>query len=63
MSKIALFTIAAGKDSVYFDSVRRYFPYNGEYFGQNQNVDYFLFADRKETIWKYTLFIKLLVLH
>jgi glycosyltransferase involved in cell wall biosynthesis len=70
MSKIALFTIAAGKDSVYFDSVRRYFTYNRKYFGQNQEVDYFLFTDRKETIdgivnipcssslWPYTTLLK-----
>jgi hypothetical protein len=50
MEKVALFTIVVGKDPIYFNSVRRYFPYNREYFGQNQNVNYFLFTDREETI-------------
>ena len=48
--KIALFTIAVGKDPIYFDSVCRYFPYNRENFGQNQDVDYYVFTDRNETI-------------
>lgn len=67
---IALFTIAVGKDPVYFDSVRRYFPYNKKYFGQDHEVDYFLFTDRDETIegitnipcvttlWPYTTLLK-----
>ncbi|MDR2407694.1 MAG: glycosyltransferase [Bacteroidales bacterium] len=70
MNKIAIFTIAVGNDSIYFDSVRRYFPYNREYFGQNQEVDYYLFTDRKEIIdgivnipcasslWPYTTLLK-----
>jgi hypothetical protein len=70
MNKIALFTIAVGNDRIYFDSVRRYFPYNKKYFGQNQDVDYFLFTDREETIegivnipcqptlWPYTTLLK-----
>jgi hypothetical protein len=70
MNKIALFTIAVGKDRIYFDSVRRYFPYNQQYFGQNQEVDYLLFTDREETIdgirnivcppslWPYTTLLK-----
>ena len=28
MKKITLFTMAVGKDRIYFDSVARYFPYN-----------------------------------
>jgi hypothetical protein len=68
--KIGLFTIAVGKDPVYFESVRRYFPYNREYFGQNREVDYFLFTDREDTIegmvnipcspclWPYTTLLK-----
>jgi hypothetical protein len=48
--KIALFTIAVGKDIIYFDSVRRYFPYNKANFGQDFDVDYYLFTDRDETI-------------
>jgi glycosyltransferase involved in cell wall biosynthesis len=68
--KIALFTMAVGKDPVYFDSVRRYFPYNRVYFGQNREVDYFLLTDRNETIdgivnipcssslWPYTTLLK-----
>jgi hypothetical protein len=68
--RVALFTIAVGEDPIYFDSVRRYFPYNQEYFGQNQTMDYFLFTDRKETIdgivnlpcssslWPYTTLLK-----
>jgi glycosyltransferase involved in cell wall biosynthesis len=70
MNKVAFFTIAVGQDSIYFDSVRRYFPYNKKYFGQNQNVDYLLFTDRNETIegitniplpsslWPYTALLK-----
>jgi len=69
-NKIALFTLAVGKDPVYFNSVRRYFPYNKEYFGQNRDVDYLLFTDRTETIdgiisipcpsslWPYTTLLK-----
>ena len=69
-NKIALFTIAVGKDPVYFDSVRRYFPYNRENFGQNLSVDYYIFTDRTETIegvisipctttvWPYTPLLK-----
>jgi radical SAM protein with 4Fe4S-binding SPASM domain len=48
--KIGLFTIAVGKDPVYFESVRRYLPYNRKYFGQSREVDYFLFTDRGDTI-------------
>jgi hypothetical protein len=70
VNKIAIFTIAVGNDSIYFDSIRRYFPYNREYFGQNQEVDYYLFTDRKEIIdgivnipcasslWPYTTLLK-----
>jgi hypothetical protein len=32
MNRIALFTIAVGNDSAYFDAVRRYRPYSGRYF-------------------------------
>ncbi|GHT19410.1 hypothetical protein AGMMS4957_03680 [Bacteroidia bacterium] len=48
--KVALFTMAVGNDAIYFESVRRYFPYNKEYFGQNQDVDYFLLTDRVEPL-------------
>jgi hypothetical protein len=48
--KIALFTIAVGKDPIYLNSVFRYFPYNRENFGQNFDVDYYVFTDRDETI-------------
>ena len=41
-TQIALFPMAVGKDPVYFHSVRRYFPYNKENFGQGESVDYFL---------------------
>jgi len=70
MNKIALFSMAVGKDPVYFDSVRRYFPYNKKYFEQNHSVDYFLFTDRNDTIdgvtiipcktttWPYTALLK-----
>lgn len=70
MKKIALFTMAAGRDRIYFDSVARYFPYNEKYFGQNHEVDYFLFTDREEkivkiknipcetTMWPYTAMLK-----
>jgi hypothetical protein len=70
MNKIALFTIAVGNDRIYFDSAARYFPYNKKYFGQNRDVDYFLFTDREETIdeikniacqsslWPYTTLLK-----
>ena len=69
-NKIALFTIAVGKDPIYFQSVRRYFPYNKENFGQDNDVDYFLFTDREESIegihnipckpsvWPYTTLLK-----
>jgi len=69
-NKIALFTLAVGEDPVYFNSVRRYFPYNRENFGQDKNVDYFLFTDRDESIdgicnipcqtsvWPYTALLK-----
>jgi len=69
-NKIALFTLAVGKDPVYFNSVRRYFPYNRENFGQDKEVDYFLFTDRHESIdgicnipcqpsvWPYTTLLK-----
>jgi glycosyltransferase involved in cell wall biosynthesis len=50
MKRIALFTMAVGEDRIYFDSVARYFPYNKKYFGQNNDVDYYLFTDRNETI-------------
>jgi hypothetical protein len=68
--KIALFTIAVGKDPVYFNSVQRYFPYNKENFVQNNDVDYYVFTDRTETIegitsipcqpsvWPYTTMLK-----
>jgi hypothetical protein len=70
MNHTVIFTIATGKDSIYFDSVRRYFPYNRKYFSQNQDIDYFLFTDRKETVdgivnipctpslWPYTTLLK-----
>jgi hypothetical protein len=70
IKKIALFTIAVGKDPVYFESVKRYLPYNKKYFGQNHNVDYYLFTDRDEKIdgitsipcksssWPYTTLLK-----
>ncbi|WP_298654081.1 hypothetical protein [uncultured Proteiniphilum sp.] len=48
--KIALFTIAVGKDPIYFNSVRRYFPYNKMNFGQDLDLDYYVFTDRNETI-------------
>jgi hypothetical protein len=50
MNKIALCTIAVGKNRFYFDSVCRYFPYNKKYFGQDQDVDYLLFTDGNEGI-------------
>ena len=68
--KIALFTIAVGEDPVYFDSVRRYFPYNKKNFGQNFDVDYYVFTDRdqplknitsiscKSTLWPFTTLLK-----
>ena len=69
--QIALFTMALGKDRIYFDSAARYFPYNKKYFGQNNNVDYYLFTDREEVIndeiihvpsttnvWPYTTLLK-----
>ena len=70
MKKIALFTIAVGEDRIYFDSVARYFPYNKKYFGQNHEMDYYLFTDRDEkidgiihipcqtTLWPYTTMLK-----
>jgi glycosyltransferase involved in cell wall biosynthesis len=68
--KIALFTVAVGKDLIYFHSVQRYFPYNKENFGQCHDVDYYVFTDRLETIdgivsipceatvWPYTTLLK-----
>ena len=68
--KIALFTIAVGKNRHYFDSVQRYFAYNKKFFGQDYPVDYFLFTDRDENIegicnipcqpsvWPYTALLK-----
>jgi hypothetical protein len=41
--KIAFFSIAVGKDPVYFNSVQRYFPYNKENFGQDYDVDFYVF--------------------
>jgi hypothetical protein len=70
MKKIALFTIAVGKDRIYFDSVERYLPYNKKYFGQNHDICYLLFTDRDENIegvtnipckpslWPYTTLLK-----
>ena len=70
MKKRALFTMAVGEDRIYFDSVARYFPYNTKYFGQDYDVDYFLFTDREEkingiinipcktTVWPYTTMLK-----
>ena len=70
MNRIALFTIAVGNDSAYFDAVRRYLPYNRRYFGQGRDVDYILFTDRSEAIegvisipcgtsvWPYTTLLK-----
>jgi glycosyltransferase involved in cell wall biosynthesis len=67
---IALFTIAVGKDPVYFNSVRRYLPYNNVNFGGDNLVDFFLLTDREETIegmitvpcapsvWPYTTMLK-----
>ena len=69
-NKIALFTMAVGQDPTYFQSARRYLPYNKENFGQGEEVDYFLFTDRDETIdgmctipcqatvWLYTTLLK-----
>lgn len=48
--KIALCTIAAGKDPIYFESARRYLPYNQNNFGHGHDVDYILFTDRDEDI-------------
>jgi glycosyltransferase involved in cell wall biosynthesis len=68
--KIALFIVAVGKDPIYFNSVQRYFPYNKENFGQDYDVDYYVFTDRTETIegitsipcqssvWPYTTLLK-----
>lgn len=69
--KIALFTMAVGKDPIYFESVGRYFPYNKKYFGQNNAVDFYVFTDRNEkvnnevtslpcvtTVWPYTTLLK-----
>ncbi len=50
MNKIALFTIALGDDPIYFNSVRRYLPYNKKYFAQNHEVVFFVFTDREEII-------------
>lgn len=50
MNRVALFTIAVGKNPIYFDSVKKYFPYNKKYFGHENNVDYFLFTDRNGNI-------------
>lgn len=70
MKKIALFTIAVGTDRIYFDSVKRYLPYNRKYFGQKYDMDFYLFTDRSETIegvinipcktsaWPYTTLLK-----
>lgn len=48
--KIALCTLAAGKDRIYFDSVKRYYPYNKQYFIADRDVDFLLFTDRNEII-------------
>jgi hypothetical protein len=71
MKKIALCTMAVGESSHYIQAVRRYFPYNKEYFGEGRNVDYLLFTDRtidtvEEMIivpapnvpWPYTALVK-----
>lgn len=71
MKKIALFTMAVGKDPIYFESVGRYYPYNKKYFAQNNAVDFYVFTDRKEqvndevislpcitTVWPYTTLLK-----
>ena len=62
--------MAVGKDPTYFQSARRYFPYNKENFGQGNDVDYYLFTDREEsiegicnipcksTVWPYTTLLK-----
>ena len=62
--------MAVGKDPIYFQSVRRYFPYNKESLEQDNDVDYFLFTDREEsiegicnipckpTVWPYTTLLK-----
>ncbi|MDR1503600.1 MAG: hypothetical protein LBT43_14230 [Prevotella sp.] len=69
--KIALFTIAVGRDRIYFDSVVRYYPYNKKNFGQSNDMDFYLFTDRDEkitdgiikipcrtTVWPYTTLLK-----
>lgn len=69
--KIALCTIAAGKDRIYFDSAKRYLPYNKEYFANGQDVDFLLFTDRDDetiegmesipcftSIWPYCTLLK-----
>lgn len=48
--KIALCTIATGKDPIYFESVKRYLPYNREYFMNGRDVDFLLFTDQSEAI-------------
>jgi glycosyltransferase involved in cell wall biosynthesis len=45
MNQIIISTIAVNRDLIY-----RYFPYNQKCFGQDQNVDYFLFTDKEEII-------------
>ncbi|MDR1883481.1 MAG: hypothetical protein LBR26_11985 [Prevotella sp.] len=67
-NKIALFTIAVGKDSI--NSVCQNIPCNKKYFGQNQDVDYFLFTNTEKKIkdvvnipcssspWPYTMLLK-----
>ena len=49
INKITLFTIAEGKDPVYFLSVRQYFPfYNKENFGQDEAMDYSLLVEYRD---------------
>ncbi|MCC8146273.1 MAG: glycosyltransferase [Bacteroidales bacterium] len=76
MKKIALFTMAVGKDPIYFESVGRYFPYNKKYFRQDNTVDFYVFTDRegqvneevtslpcKTTVWPYTTLLKNNTIH
>lgn len=53
MNKIALFTLAVGKDSTYINAVQRYCFYNRTSLMQNVDIDYYLLTDRKNTTKKF----------
>lgn len=48
MNKIALLTLAVGKDSAYIDAVQRYSPYTRSCLAQYGNLDYYLLTDRED---------------